>query len=255
MGLSRIDGNVLFNGCRESNTHGNFNSWDRTPMLHNTSDSYGAPSWSPGVSTVARNLLVNSYGAGHGIDHDDGSMVWQDVHNVIAYSHACKGNFGSNRNCSYNMVIAPELKDAYSTDPASSSAPCAEQANNGKGSTFANKYFENNTCVFLADKTAEAYSFKSCHAPKAGTSSDAELGGTVWGTANNRFLVLDGVDVAVPCDDKKPGVPLKTWQGQYKQERGGSVGPMPSVAALRAMAEGVLAGGAAGRRGLERAAT
>jgi hypothetical protein len=27
MGMSRLEGNVLFNGCRESNTHGNFNSW------------------------------------------------------------------------------------------------------------------------------------------------------------------------------------------------------------------------------------
>ena len=26
LGLSRIEGNVLFNGCRESDDHGNFNS-------------------------------------------------------------------------------------------------------------------------------------------------------------------------------------------------------------------------------------
>ena len=70
---------------------GNFNSWDRTPMLHNTSDGTGPPTWTPGLSTVSRNVLINSYGAGHGIDHDDGSMSWNDVENVVAFSHACKG--------------------------------------------------------------------------------------------------------------------------------------------------------------------
>jgi hypothetical protein len=70
-------------------------------------------------------------------------MYWNDVHNVIAYSHACKGNFGSNRNCSFNLIIAPELKDAYGTTK-SASAPCAEQENNGRGSTFANKVRYNN---------------------------------------------------------------------------------------------------------------
>ncbi len=42
-------------------------------MRHLSADTHGAPSWSPGWSTVTRNLLVNSYGAGHGIDHDDGA--------------------------------------------------------------------------------------------------------------------------------------------------------------------------------------
>ena len=42
-------------------------------MRHLSADTHGAPSWSPGWSTVTRNLLVNSYGAGHGIDHDDGT--------------------------------------------------------------------------------------------------------------------------------------------------------------------------------------
>jgi hypothetical protein len=52
---------------------GNFNSWDRVPMLHHSDDATGPPTWSPGYSTVSRNLIINSYGAGHGIDHDDGA--------------------------------------------------------------------------------------------------------------------------------------------------------------------------------------
>ena len=108
LGLTSVTGNVLFNGCRESDDHGNFNSWDRTPILHRSHDSWGAwpavraltqtqhrtprpnglsccrririrsgpLSWSPGFSRVSRNLVQNSYGAGHGIDHDDGSNFW-----------------------------------------------------------------------------------------------------------------------------------------------------------------------------------
>jgi hypothetical protein len=92
IGLSTISGNVLFNGCRESHDHGNFNSWDRVPVQHKSQDSTGVDSWSPGTSTISGNLLMNSYGAGHGIDHDDGSMNYEDVGNVVAFSHACKGN-------------------------------------------------------------------------------------------------------------------------------------------------------------------
>jgi hypothetical protein len=28
-------------------------------------------------------LIINRYGAGHGIDHDDGSMMWSDIENVV----------------------------------------------------------------------------------------------------------------------------------------------------------------------------
>jgi hypothetical protein len=96
--------------------------------------------------------------------------------------------------------------------------------------------------VFLADHTAEPYSFRSCHADNATVGpSNLELNDTVWGTSGNKFLVLPDVQVTVPC--KSTGgssIPLKRWQDEYKQEHGGSVGPMPSVKELRAMAEGVL---------------
>ena len=233
LGLSRLEGNVLFNGCRESDDHGNFNSWDRTPMLHLSDDSWGEQSWTPGWSTVTRNLLVNSYGAGHGIDHDDGSMMWQDVGNVVAFSHACKGNYGSDRNCSSNLVIAPELKDAYASK-ASASAPCGEEVDNGRGSTFADKYFQYNTCVLIAEEAAEAYLFQSCSTDGTG----AHMDGTVWGTSGNRFLVQKGAEVVIPCGGKK--IPLHEWQTKYHQDRGATVGAFPTAAELTEMAMAVL---------------
>jgi hypothetical protein len=45
---------------------GNFNSWDRTPVLHLSDDASGSDSWTPGRSTLSANLVLNSYGAGHG---------------------------------------------------------------------------------------------------------------------------------------------------------------------------------------------
>ena len=234
LGLSVIEGNVLFNGCRESDDHGNFNSWDRTPLLHLDHDSWGSPSWSPGVSIIRHNLLQNSYGAGHGIDHDDGSNFWNDVENVVCFSHACKGNFGSNRNCSANLVIAPGLKDAYGTT-AHAGAPCATESNNGHGSTFAKKYFESNTCAFIASGTNEAYSFEGCRTSNA---SGAEMGGSVWETKGNTYFVRPGSSVVAKCG--KESVPLEEWQAKYHQDSGGRVRALPSTETLVKLAKALL---------------
>ena len=230
LGLSLIEGNALFNGCRESDDHGNFNSWDRTPLLHLEHDSWGAESWSPGTSIIRRNLIQNSYGAGHGIDHDDGSNFWQDVENVVCFSHACKGNFGSNRNCSYNLVVAPGLKDAYSTT-AKAGAPCAEETNNGHGSSFANKYFEHNTCAFIAEGTNDAYVFEGC---RTSNTSGTAMGGKVWQTRANTYLVPKGSSVVANCGGKK--VPLAEWQTKYRQDVGATVHELPSTDELVQMA-------------------
>ena len=238
IGMSKIVNNVLFNGCRESDDHGNFNSWDRTPMLHQKHDTYGAPTWSPGFSHVSRNLIQNSYGAGHGVDHDDGSMFWQDAENVVCFSHACKGNFGSNRNCSANMVVAPGLKDAYG-DSASAGAACGQETNNGHGSTFSNKYFRSNRCYYIAKdahKSLITTMFEGC---KTSGASGPAMNSTVWETSSNRYFVTSGSTVAARCGHSE--VQLKEWQSsKYKQEQGSSVEPLPSVAEIVAAAEALL---------------
>ena len=235
IGLTTVEDNVLFNGCRESHDHGNFNSWDRTPILHLSGDDSGVPTWDPGESAVSRNLLINAYGAGHGIDHDDGSMHWQDVSNVVAFSHACKGNFGSSRNCSANLVMAPGLKSSFGST-RDSGAPCAEQTNNGHGSSFGDKRFEGNTCVQAGGGAVPAYEFKSCDTGKA--EAGPELGGTVWQTARNRFLVPKGTAVYVPCGKQK--VPLEDWQRKYGQDAGATVEPLPPLVELVAQARALL---------------
>lgn len=121
---------------------------------------------------------MNSYGAGHWIDHDDGSMHWDDVENVVAFSHACKEIFGSNRNCSANIMLAPGMKSVYNT-AAGGDGVRAMESNNGNGSTFANKYFEGNTCAFINKNPSQGvYDFASCRS----SEGISVLNQSVWHT-------------------------------------------------------------------------
>merc|ERR1712232_1436117 len=67
LGLTHVRRNVLFNGCRETTNHGMFNSWDRTPMKFKKHDSWGEDVWTPGMTDVTGNLILNSYGGSHNI--------------------------------------------------------------------------------------------------------------------------------------------------------------------------------------------
>ena len=64
------------------------------------------------------------------------------------------------------------------------------------------------------------------------------MNGTVWETAGNKYLVRKGAEVVVPCGRAK--IPLKEWQGKYKQDLGATVGAFPTAAELTAMAMAVL---------------
>jgi hypothetical protein len=122
-------------------------------------------------------------------------------------------------------------------DRGGKGAPCAEQTNNGHGSTFADKYFQSNTCVQPVAAGAEvpAYEFASCKVTKNSSSVKSD---TVWGTADNRFLVSRGAHVVVPCGGKS--IPLVEWQHKYGQDQGASVGEIPPIQELMNQARGVL---------------
>jgi hypothetical protein len=152
-----------------------------------------------------------------GVTSGTTSKTWWD------FSHACKGNYGSNRNCSRNIVIGPGMSDMFGQ--GQNGGPCAEETNNGHGSTFANKYFEYNTCVNPNGGSSTAYSFASCD--PAGVGSP-ELNGTVWATRGNTFWAPPNATIAVPC--KGGTIPLSTWQDKYGQDLGAVVEAMPPVA-------------------------
>jgi hypothetical protein len=118
----------------------------------------------------------------------------------------------------------------FGESTSSGNAPCAEQANNGHGSTFANKFFEWNTCVYTSDRTNTAYTFTGCDV--------ANLGATVWKTAGNSYMVPAGAVVQVPCGKKH--VSLADWQAIYKQDIGATVQTVTSAAAVLDQARSLL---------------
>ena len=151
---------------------------------------------------------------------------------MVAFSHACKGNFGSSRNCSANLVMAPGLGSIFG-DRGGRGAPCAEQTNNGHGSTFANKYFQFNTCVqpIASGAKAPAYEFASCQAGNGNAKG-------VWGTKGNFYLIPNGSHIVVPCGGKS--IPLAEWQSKFGQDKGASVGEIPPTKELMNHARAVL---------------
>ena len=81
-GGNLVQGNVIFNACRESGDHGPINSWDRMPFL---TDTTGTPSFSPLPTHTVGNLILANYGASQGFDNDDGSS-WYYTHDNVFYS-------------------------------------------------------------------------------------------------------------------------------------------------------------------------
>lgn len=98
-------------------------------------------------------------------------------------------------------MLAPGLRDVFG-DTAGAGAPCSEETNNGHGSTFANKYFEHNTCAY----------------------------------ARNRFLV-PSKQVHIKCGGS---LPLEEWQTKYGQDPGATVEALPPIAVLLEDAQALL---------------
>lgn len=146
-------------------------------------------------------------------------------------SSSSTGGNSSNTNSSISGSSGTKRSDVGSTGGG---GPCAEQSNNGHGSTFANKYFEFNTCVYAEGDTVKAYEFASCTTSKG----PSVLENAVWKTAGNRFLVSKGTKVVVPCGGKD--VPLAQWQSTYAQDIGAVVEELPPISVLMADAKAVL---------------
>ena len=209
-----------------------FNSWDRTPFRTRLHDTWGEPSWTPAETAIIGNLVLNAYGGSHNLDHDDGSEYMDSSRNVVAFAQACKGNYGSHRRCDGNLILLPGAH-MYNATTGAGGGNCASESDNGKSSTYADKYFTNNTCLQVGKGgVATAYSWTSC------STAARNFNSTCWGDGGNTFLVDRGTKVVVACGNEK--VPLEQWQSQYGREQGGHTGVMPALDEIIAMAERVL---------------
>jgi hypothetical protein len=79
-----VEGNLIFNTCRESGDHGPINSWDRQPYLTSLRDA-NTKSFDPLIRTIRHNFVFANYGASQGVDNDDGSS-WFHIHDNVFYS-------------------------------------------------------------------------------------------------------------------------------------------------------------------------
>lgn len=79
---------------------------DREP--YETTVRTGLPSLVPGDNIIHRNFFMGGFGGDHVLDHDDGSSYYEDTFNFMTRG-GCKSNFGSFKNCSYNVVLGGDI--------------------------------------------------------------------------------------------------------------------------------------------------
>jgi hypothetical protein len=97
-----VYGNLIFNTCRESGDHGAINTWDRQPFLTDLRD--GTPSFQPRSRKIWKNLIFANYGAGWGLDNDDGSSWYEVWSNVFYASQVSIGRQVSRRrSCQWGL--------------------------------------------------------------------------------------------------------------------------------------------------------
>eukprot|EP00928_Gymnodinium_smaydae_P099579 TRINITY_DN9543_c0_g4_i1.p1 TRINITY_DN9543_c0_g4~~TRINITY_DN9543_c0_g4_i1.p1 ORF type:complete len:904 (-),score=125.31 TRINITY_DN9543_c0_g4_i1:128-2839(-) len=105
-GGSIVEDNLIFNSCRESGDHGPINSWDRQPFLTDVAGGPLTSSFDPAPNTIASNFIWANYGAGQGVDNDDGSSFYRIHNNVFYDADGFKMDYGGHGSAfTDNLVI------------------------------------------------------------------------------------------------------------------------------------------------------
>ena len=104
-GGNLVQGNVIFNTCRESGDHGPINSWDRMPFLTNAT---GVPSFTPAVTITTENFIMANYHGSQGFDNDDGSSFYHTHHNVFYDADGFKMDYGGHDSIFNNNLVYGE---------------------------------------------------------------------------------------------------------------------------------------------------
>lgn len=140
-----IEGNVIFNTCRESGDHGAINSWGRMPFLV---DHDSGPSFIPRPTYTRKNLILANYNAAQGFDNDDGSSWYNTYSNVFYQAEGFKMDYGgTSSSFAGNLVYGNQ--QCYGTGDFLSR-------------TLADK-FENNTCILDDDSPDFGHLYQCSH--------------------------------------------------------------------------------------------
>ena len=101
-----VEGNLIFNTCRESGDHGPINSWDRQPFLTTLKDGKTA-SFDALPRTIRYNYIIANYNAAQGVDNDDGSSWFHIHHNLFYQAEGFKMDYGGHDSVyEYNMAMS-----------------------------------------------------------------------------------------------------------------------------------------------------
>lgn len=212
-----LETSLLFNCNRESSDSGNVYTYNRLPFL--TSVRTGTPSLVAADRHIRRSLFMLNYGSNWALDHDDGSSWYVDEGNVQLYSGTKHSTFraaGHSKRTSNSLLLFPDAAAQPSFNP---------QTACGQGWGW-NEEWINNTCALLArDRPYD----DGC--PWTGRQSNNVL------RMNNTYLLPRG-EMQLACNGT-------TWANltevqRHGQEHGSTVGPLPEVSALVAMARSML---------------
>ena len=178
-----VDGNLIWNQCRQSGDHGPINSWDRQLFWTDVRDGSHKPGWNPAYSEITRNVIIANYGGSQGFDNDDGSS-WYDIHHNVIYGEGLKQDYGghdSKYHDNLNIVHRYDGQNCINAWPFKmGQGPCGDWSKGTERCSHAH-HFENNKCIVL---------YTDIYSPGAGgcvTPSDSRKEGGAY-LANNAYF-------------------------------------------------------------------
>ncbi|KAJ9469345.1 hypothetical protein DIPPA_01785 [Diplonema papillatum] len=147
-GDNTVAWNLLWNTCRESSDHADFNSWDRQPFLSTVLN--GTKTLQPQYNYIHHNFIIGNDGAVNTVDNDDGSSWYEIYSNFLVYG-GHKTNFGGHNKISHDNInaMAKVYQDGLCV---------RDNAANEKGVTDG---YHNNKCIQDVDDKP-AYQFFYC---------------------------------------------------------------------------------------------
>ena len=141
---------------------------DREP--YETTVRTGSPSLVPEDNLIRRNFFMGGWGGSHVLDHDDGSSHYQDTFNFMTRG-GCKSNFGSHKNCSFNVVLGGDVGEG--------GRPCHLNTH---------QYWTHNTYVDIDDLSDSP----SIPLTTSCLCNLTTIRDQLWQTANNEWSTLSG---------------------------------------------------------------
>ena len=207
-GGDSLNGNLVFNTCRESSDHGPFNSWDRQPYVTDVVEE-GVFSTDMLWREVKNNFLVANYQSQEAVDNDDGSAYFETSYNfMVDSSNGMKNDFGGHDNRHHHNIYAYTGKCMQDW-----SGQIPEHLD----------YFHDNTCILDGDG-----------GPEYATYDDTEGNEDVWPIMYNNTVYSSNGTTSIN------GVDLAEYQKDGKHDQGTTVDKLPADSVIIGWAKELL---------------